>query len=541
MADQEAKSARPPAESERTPPFVGREQELAELRALYDRACLDTNGALALVVGPPGVGKSRIVAELARRLRAQGVPAFEGVCRDRGPAYQPFVELAQAALGHVSEQGAGGERLAAAAEVVAALRGQGSQFGALRRGRRTSVLQLVRDGGDQRMHFFEQVRLLFADASRARPAVFVVHDAHLADGATRELLAYLARTLAPAHGLAPEDDFTGMLVVTTDDGAPSWTADVNATTVQLDGLDLDAVRAFLSSEAVVRRFHETSGGVPRRLQALLQQEPRLAGDLLAERMATLSKAAARLCRALALYGRPAGATLLERLAGELAAEDEEVNDRAVHELRACPLLIRSIVGGELRLGFGQAADRAAAVASMSELEKIALHRGLGAALLAGLEGGDDPVACAEHLLEGQAGDRAVEVALVAGEALERSFAYERAIALYGRALVATSRPDVVEALEDRLADLFQIVGDYSRALDVVGRMAARHQRPTVLARIGHLHLLRGDLTLAREALATAQAAAETAGDLQVQIEIFADLAEAHFLEGAHEDALRAGR
>src|SRR5262249_62183920 len=113
----------------------------------------------------------------------------------------------------------------------------------------------------------------------------------------------------------------GMLVVTTDDGKSAWTADVNATNVQLDGLDLDAVRAFLSSEAVVRRFHESSGGVPRRLQALLQQEPRLAADLLAERMATLSKSAARLCRALALYGRPAGATLLERVAGRRRAGD----------------------------------------------------------------------------------------------------------------------------------------------------------------------------------------------------------------------------
>src|SRR5262249_6630099 len=153
-----------------------------------------------------------LLSELSRRFRTQGVPTFEGACRDRGVAYQPIIELANAALSFLSEQGASGERLARAAEVVAGLRGQGGLFGGLRRGRRTP-LALVRDGADQRMRFFEQVRLLFADAARGRAAVLVVHDCHLADGATTELLAYLARTLAPAKGLVPDDDFAGLLVI----------------------------------------------------------------------------------------------------------------------------------------------------------------------------------------------------------------------------------------------------------------------------------------------------------------------------------------
>ena len=221
-----------------------------------------------------------------------------------------------------------------------------------------------------------------------------------------------------------------------------------------------------------------------------------------------------------------------------------MNDRAAQELRACPLLHRSVVGGELRLGFARTTDRTAIAAATPENERIALHRALGEALLAGLESGDDPAACAEHLLEGQAGDRAVEVALTAGEALERSFAYERAIALYTRAAAvarAGTRTEIVQALEERLADLYELIGDYGRALDVVGRIADRQPSPQALGRVGHLHLLRGDLAAARTALAAAQTAAEDSGDLAAHVQILADLAEAHFLAGAHEEAQRAGR
>src|SRR5262249_38252951 len=61
------------------------------------------------------------------------------------------------------------------------------------------------------------------------------------------------------------------------------------------------------------------------------------------------------------------------------------------------------------------------------------------------------------------------------------------------------------------------------------------------ARVGHLHLLRGDLAAARSALAGAKDAAEEAGDIAVHVQVLADLAETHLYAGAHDDALRAGR
>lgn len=59
------------AESAPTPlPLVGRDAELAQLRAALTTAHNDHRGVLATVVGPPGIGKSRLLADFAGELDA---------------------------------------------------------------------------------------------------------------------------------------------------------------------------------------------------------------------------------------------------------------------------------------------------------------------------------------------------------------------------------------------------------------------------------------------------------------------------------------
>ena len=119
----------------------------------------------------------------------------------------------------------------------------------------------------------------------------------LADGASVQLLAYLLRTLAPAPGFsAPGDEgFTGLFVATQLDGdvggsrVPAWMTDVAATVIAVGGLDLEGIRALLSSPAVLEKLALASGGVPRRLEALLEQRPPDADAILADRVAALSR------------------------------------------------------------------------------------------------------------------------------------------------------------------------------------------------------------------------------------------------------------
>src|SRR5712692_6796412 len=81
-------------------PLVGRERELRSLTELHRRAA-EGQGAIAAVVGDPGVGKSRLLYEFLHRLDAAGVLELETTCVSygRSMAYRPILELLRRYLG----------------------------------------------------------------------------------------------------------------------------------------------------------------------------------------------------------------------------------------------------------------------------------------------------------------------------------------------------------------------------------------------------------------------------------------------------------
>ena len=95
--EEERPIAAVPALVERTP-FVGREAERAELRRLLDQA-VRGQGALVMIGGEPGVGKTRLAEELLLEARQRGVLAWTGHCYEMEGAspYIPFVEILETA------------------------------------------------------------------------------------------------------------------------------------------------------------------------------------------------------------------------------------------------------------------------------------------------------------------------------------------------------------------------------------------------------------------------------------------------------------
>src|SRR6185436_13839997 len=55
-------------------PFFGREAELAQILAAYDRCVEDTTPIVVTVSGAPGIGKSRLGREVLARIASQAVP-----------------------------------------------------------------------------------------------------------------------------------------------------------------------------------------------------------------------------------------------------------------------------------------------------------------------------------------------------------------------------------------------------------------------------------------------------------------------------------
>src|SRR5262245_5707981 len=91
-------------------PLVGRDQELETLAGLQRRATAG-QGAIALLVGDPGVGKSRLLYEFLHRTEAEGGLELGTTCASygRSMAYRPIVELLRRYLGLA--EGSSGEEI----------------------------------------------------------------------------------------------------------------------------------------------------------------------------------------------------------------------------------------------------------------------------------------------------------------------------------------------------------------------------------------------------------------------------------------------
>ncbi len=82
--------------------FVGRDGELDRLRQVWKEASAGQL-RMALLAGEPGVGKTRLAAELARTVHEEGATVLAGRCdEDLGVPYQPFVEALRQFVDHAS-------------------------------------------------------------------------------------------------------------------------------------------------------------------------------------------------------------------------------------------------------------------------------------------------------------------------------------------------------------------------------------------------------------------------------------------------------
>ena len=92
------REASSPSTLARRTPFVGREEEREQLRSLLGDATRG-RGALAMLVGEPGIGKTRLTQEIVTEARSCGFLTLTGHCYEMegAPPYIPFVEALEAA------------------------------------------------------------------------------------------------------------------------------------------------------------------------------------------------------------------------------------------------------------------------------------------------------------------------------------------------------------------------------------------------------------------------------------------------------------
>lgn len=173
-----------------SPGFVGRQRELAELRDALNGA-LNSRGRLLMLAGEPGIGKTRIVQELAALAETEGVQVLWGRCyEEQGtPPYWPWVQLIRLFVREnppeelLQDMGSGA---AAIAEIIGEVHEKLPNL---------DPAPPLESAEQARFRFFDSINLFLKAAALRRPLVLVLDDLHWADQPSLLLLQHLTREL----------------------------------------------------------------------------------------------------------------------------------------------------------------------------------------------------------------------------------------------------------------------------------------------------------------------------------------------------------
>ena len=498
-------------------PFLGRDDEVQAVRD-----ALAAPGAMVVVTGEAGVGKTRFVEEVEAGLHRQQVAVLTAACHgDRSRVLGPVAELLQAAVGRPETAA----RLAALP--VDTRRDVARLVPGLAGGRSAGPDMPLTDAPGMRPRFLAAV----ADALDAAigpgdaTRVLILEDVHAADETTLELLTQLPEH-ATRSGMRmlvtwrPEDvDRTRRVRAATDTlaAAPGGLvvplARLDAPTVtelcrrMLGRDDVDGIAARLVDEsdglplAVVEYLHwleATRAGVE-------DDWPVPAGvrELLRRRLVDLDPEATQVVSAAAVIGHGFDHALLSRVAGRSEDETVVVIDDLVARglLRTSP----SVAGA---FDFSHDKLRAVAYERTGPARRRLLHARVAEALVADAQrpaGSALASTIAEHAHRAGDDTQAVTWWLRAGDDALAVFAHPEARDHYQRAL-ASGHPEILATVHRRLARLESLAGDYHTAMEHLDVAAAHEADREVLAEIerelGALLMLRGRWEAARAHLET---------------------------------------
>jgi class 3 adenylate cyclase/tetratricopeptide (TPR) repeat protein len=471
-----------PATLDRSP-LVGRLRECAVLRQWLELAA-GGRGLLGLLLGEPGIGKSRLAEEATTDARARGFLALIGRCQGiEGPApYLPFLEILETAIDGL-DRAALSEALAddgpQAAKLVPRLRELFPEMPAAEQ--RAPELE--------RRFLLEGVSAVFARLAKRQPLLLVLEDLHWADSSTLLLLQRVTQKLAtlPLLVLGTYRDTELLPDLPLKAALPQLLRSERVGDLRLTGLPPEAVtdllRAFGGSEApprlVTLLLTETEGNplfVEQVLKHLAEEGrlfdedgawrtdarvsedevPRGVRHVIGQRLQHVTEECRRALTSAAIFGRAFSFEHLRDLGANAA--DELLLD-ALDEAQAAQL-IAPAAPGDSRLAFSHELFRQTLLSQLSPPRRQRLH----------LRAADVIEAAAGAQVERHAAELAYHLR-EAGAAAEPSRAV-RYFTMAGRqALAATAFEDARRLFDDALARLGEAADERAELLYLRGLAA----------------------------------------------------------------------
>ena len=262
----------------RTRWFVGRQTEAEDLTARW-RQAVDGNRQTVVLVGEPGIGKSTLVAALARRVVGGGGRVLYGGHTDE-ELRVPYQLVAEAVRGAV--KGDGGPRLPAGS-----LSGELTRLLPELRAQRPDLpAPTPADPATEQYLLFGAVTELFASLTKRDPVLLVLDDLHLADRSTLPMVRHLIGSLGSSRLMVVatlrDNDPEALLAIMADlEGI--W-QHPGTCRVQLSGLSVDDVAELLGlggwltppdqpRAAMAGELHRYTNGNPFFLSQIMEMRP----------------------------------------------------------------------------------------------------------------------------------------------------------------------------------------------------------------------------------------------------------------------------
>jgi class 3 adenylate cyclase len=334
-------------------PLVGRERELAALREAFDRTVADRTCELVTVVGPAGVGKSRLASDFAGALGGEAA-VVAGRCLSYGDGltFWPLREVVEALAGTGDRDSSG-----QAQGRIARLLPSDDDTAAIIE--RVSGALGLSDSPAYPMETFWAIRKLFEAVADRQPLVIVFEDVQWGEPTFLDLIQYLAGTIQGVPVLIVAVARNDLFDVRPDFGAEL----AGATRIDLEPLS-DA-----ESQVLVEQLIGEAGVAPELSDRVVQSAEgnplfveELVRMLIDEGQIERDEAGVSSVRELSAVSVPA--TIQALLAARL--DRLEPAERAVVE--AAAVVGRSFAGGAV-LALGRGDDRAALDRHLSELAR----------------------------------------------------------------------------------------------------------------------------------------------------------------------------
>jgi class 3 adenylate cyclase len=543
--------------------FVGRDGELERLGQLWKEAAAGEL-RVAFLAGEPGIGKTRLAAELAKRVHDDGATVLTGRCdEDLGVPYQPFVEALRHFVDHAPRLPErlgryGGELVRLVPELADRVQ--------------DLPAPLRSDPEMERYRLFDAVAAWLAAASAEQPLLLVLDDLQWAAKPTLMLLRHVVtatgggRVLVlgtyrdtelthdhPLLEVVPDLRRQGgverlPLTGLDDVGVTALVEQASGRTLDRSGLAL-AQAVYEETEGnpffvreVLRHLAET-GGVERRegtwtTRLAVDQLgiPEGVRDVVGRRLARLSENTNRILRVAAVVGSEFEIGVVQA-AGELS---EETLLSAVEEAAEARVITET---SATRFRFAHALVRASLYESLTTARQVALHRKTAEAIESIHEAAlDDYVpALAHHWAKASAPvtdvTRAVEYAGRAGDRALAQLAHDEAAKYYTSGLdlldsggAPSDDPRRVKLLIGR-GEAQRRAGDpgYRDTLLAAAKLARELGNASALARAAlentRGHMWTGVLQVDADRIEALEAAISTVGegDLPVRARLLATL------------------